>query len=146
MFCKPHIQCQTLVFQTRSEQTMPARFTTHQVDRHILAQQKCRVSNYLQCSRSTSRLLNAKYRGSNSVPLTHFWTVQTIYLLSTTMRGCVHNFSHSLRYSRYKKVMKTEVRSRFCRKFLGRFWHLFIIKDGTALSETKLPLFGEHQS
>ena len=45
-----------------------------------------------------------------------------------------------------KKVMKTEVRLRFCRKFLGRFWHVFVIKDGTAQSETKLPLFGEHQS
>ena len=79
------------------------RAGAHQVDRHILAQRKCRVSNYLQCSRSTSRLLNAKNRDSNSVSLTHFWAVQIIYLLGTNMRGCVRNFSHSLRYSRYKK-------------------------------------------
>ena len=30
MFCKPHIQCQTLAFQTRSEQTMPAHFNSNQ--------------------------------------------------------------------------------------------------------------------
>ena len=91
-----------------SEIQKPANLTaakthTHQVDPHILTQRKCRVSKYLQCSRLISRLLNGRNRDSNIVSLTHFWAVQTIYLLSTTVRGYVHNFLHSLRYNRYKK-------------------------------------------